>query len=235
MGVGVLIMSHSTFRTHWTIRTKQWAASSPNIFILLCSNLLKLFRCRDPKIDFVQYGTTKIRAYNRLQRWWHWHCPCKDVSLSGSPRTATARDVSKMASLRDISSVTLLALDVTSSTSITAAVESIKAEGDGTLDYLVNNAAINQSYPALDVDVNVAKNVFDTNYWGALEVIQKLCPLLIASKGTIVSISSISAHANIPYCSKSLLSHNLHSSKSKRRCRGCLQTLSGGSNGCFKD
>ena len=116
---------------------------------------------------------------------------------------ATARSVSRMASLEQLPSVTLLSLDVTSSASIAATVEEVKRNTKGTLDFLVNNAAINQYSPVLDIDIGEAKSMFDTNYWGALEVTQKFAPLLIASKGTIVSISSISAHANIPYCSTS--------------------------------
>lgn len=115
---------------------------------------------------------------------------------------ATARSVSKMTSLEQLSSVTLLPLDVTSSTSIDATVDAVKAETNGKLDYLINNAGINQYTPALDIDINEAKKMFDTNYWGALEVTQRFSPLLIPSKGMIVSISSLAAHANIPYCSK---------------------------------
>jgi NAD(P)-dependent dehydrogenase (short-subunit alcohol dehydrogenase family) len=107
-----------------------------------------------------------------------------------------------MASLAQLPAVTLLSLDVTSSTSIAAAVEAVKRDTHGKLDYLVNNAAINQYSPALDVDIDQAKRMFDTNYCGTLEVTQKFSPLLIAGKGTVVGISSISAHANIPYCSK---------------------------------
>lgn len=122
---------------------------------------------------------------------------------------ATARTVSKMASLEQLPSVTLVPLDVTSSTSIAAAAEAVKQKTDGKLDYLVNNAAINQYFPALDIDISQAKGMFDANYWGALEVTQKFAPLLIARKGTIVSISSISAHGNIPYCSKSSYSYKI--------------------------
>lgn len=115
---------------------------------------------------------------------------------------ATARTLAKMASLEQLPSVTLLPLDVTSYPSIDAAVEVVKRETNGTLDYLINNAAINQYSPALDIDIAQAKKLFDTNYWVALEVTQKFAPLLIAKKGTIVGISSISAQANIPYCSE---------------------------------
>ncbi|RAO73384.1 uncharacterized protein BHQ10_009396 [Talaromyces amestolkiae] len=114
---------------------------------------------------------------------------------------ATARTVSKMASLEQLPSVTLLPLDVTSSASIDAAVDAVKKETNGSLDYLINKAAINQYLPALDTNIAEAKHMFDTNYWGALETTQKFSALLIAKKGTIVSVSSISAHANIPYCS----------------------------------
>ncbi|KAF3402818.1 NADPH-dependent 1-acyldihydroxyacetone phosphate reductase [Talaromyces pinophilus] len=114
---------------------------------------------------------------------------------------ATARTVSKMTSLEQLPSVKLLSLDVTSSSSIDAAVDAVRKETNGTLDYLINNAAINQYYPALDLDIAEAKRMFDTNYWGALEVTQKFAPLLIPKKGTVISVSSISAHANIPYCS----------------------------------
>lgn len=62
-----------------------------------------------------------------------------------------------MASLEQLPSVTLLPLDVTSSPSIDAAVEAVKRETNGTLDYLINNAAINQYSPALDIDIAQAK------------------------------------------------------------------------------
>src|SRR4051812_26468127 len=76
---------------------------------------------------------------------------------------ATARTVSKMASLEEIPSIIRLPLDVTSSTSIAAAVEAVQLQTNGTLDYLINNAAINQYFPALDHDINDAKRMFDTN------------------------------------------------------------------------
>lgn len=53
---------------------------------------------------------------------------------------ATARDVSKMADLVKLSNVTLLALDVTDSSQISAAVDTVKSHTGGTLDYLVNNS-----------------------------------------------------------------------------------------------
>lgn len=117
---------------------------------------------------------------------------------------ATARTVSKMKSLEQLPSIRLLPLDVTSSASIDAAVDAVKKETNGKLDYLINNAATNQYFPVLDTNIAEAKQMFDTNYWGALETTEKFSPLLIAKKGTIVSISSISAHANIPYCSELL-------------------------------
>ena len=115
---------------------------------------------------------------------------------------ATARTVSKMKSLEQLPSIRLLPLDVTSSASIDAAVDAVKKETNGKLDYLINNAATNQYFPVLDTNIAEAKQMFDTNYWGALETTEKFSPLLIAKKGTIVSVSSISVS-----CSESKYKH----------------------------
>jgi 1-acylglycerone phosphate reductase len=56
---------------------------------------------------------------------------------------ATAHTISKMTALTDIPSITLLPLDLTSSTSSYTTVEAVKLNTNGKLDYLANNAAIN--------------------------------------------------------------------------------------------
>ncbi|KAK9372467.1 uncharacterized protein V1513DRAFT_384756 [Lipomyces chichibuensis] len=104
---------------------------------------------------------------------------------------ATARTMSKMSLLEELPEVTLVALDVTNRTSISAAVELIKQATGGTLDYLVNNSGIGYVMPTLDVDIDEAKKVFDVNVWGLLAVTQAFAPLVIAAKGSIVNISSV--------------------------------------------
>lgn len=104
---------------------------------------------------------------------------------------ATGRSISKMSHLEQLHNVDLLSLDVTSTSSISAAVEAVTAKTGGTLDYLVNNAGIGYFLPTLDVNIDEAKKMFDINVWGALAVIKMFAPLVIAAKGTIVNISSV--------------------------------------------
>jgi 1-acylglycerone phosphate reductase len=115
---------------------------------------------------------------------------------------ATARTLSKMSHLRDLPNVTLLELDVTSPQSITIALDAVKAQTGGKLDYLVNNAGQSMVMPALDTDIDEAKKLFDVNFWGVIATTQAFAPLVIAAKGTIVNICSISGYVNAPWMSK---------------------------------
>lgn len=115
---------------------------------------------------------------------------------------ATARTPSKMPNLAKRPNVTILTLDVTVQSSITAAVEAVKAYTGGTLDYLVNNSGCGLFMPVLDVEIAQAKRLFDTNLWGALDVTQQFAPLLIAAGGTLVNINSITTHVYCPWISK---------------------------------
>lgn len=56
---------------------------------------------------------------------------------------------------------------------------------------LVNNAGISRKLPAEFHDINDAKRVFDTNYFGPLQLTQLFLPLLRQSQGRIIMTSSI--------------------------------------------
>lgn len=126
---------------------------------------------------------------------------------------ATARTLSKMSELADLSLVSLLTLDITVSSHITAAVESVRRETGGTLDYLINNAGRNHFSPLLDASIDESKRIFDTNLWGSLAVTQAFAPLVIKAKGTIVNITSISGHLNLPWMGQLFRSLELYSKK----------------------
>jgi 1-acylglycerone phosphate reductase len=115
---------------------------------------------------------------------------------------ASARNVSSMSSLSDLPNVHLISLDVTSSASIADAFLAVKAKTGGKLDYLVNNAGRGYSMPALDVDIEEGKRLFDTNFWGVLRMVQAFSPLLMEAKGTVVNIGSIVAYLHCPLTSK---------------------------------
>ena len=110
-----------------------------------------------------------------------------------------------MASLSGRAGVTLLKLDVTNEKMIAQAVQSVIDE-TGRLDFLINNAGRNHFMPLLDESIENAKAIFDTNVWGALLLIKAFVPLLIAAKGTVVNITSVSGYINIPWMGKCVLS-----------------------------
>lgn len=112
---------------------------------------------------------------------------------------ATARTLSKMAHLEKRPNITLLELDVTSASSIHAAVETVTAITGGKLDYLVNNSGQSCVRPALDTDLEQAKKLFDVNFWGAVDMIHAFAALVIASRGTIVNVGSIASVLNVPW------------------------------------
>src|ERR1700738_1571718 len=51
--------------------------------------------------------------------------------------------------------------------------------------------------PILDVDVDIAKSIYDVNVWGVVRTTQVFAPLVIAAQGTIVIIGSLAGA--IPY------------------------------------
>ena len=112
---------------------------------------------------------------------------------------ATARDLSKMSHLQTLSHVTLLKLDPTSGPSVQAAVEDVKRQTGGTLDFLVNNAGQTIIMPTLDFDIDTAKSMYEINVWGMVRVTQAFAPLVITAKGTIINISSIAPCVHTPW------------------------------------
>jgi NAD(P)-dependent dehydrogenase (short-subunit alcohol dehydrogenase family) len=117
---------------------------------------------------------------------------------------ATARSISKIPeSLTSLQNVTVLSLDVTSESSVASAVKTVESHGRG-LDVLINNAAIGYTMPLLDIDLNHAHQVYETNVWGVLRVIQGFKDLLIKSHGKIVNVSSVGGAVHTPWIGKSI-------------------------------
>lgn len=112
---------------------------------------------------------------------------------------ATARNINKIPEkVAKHSNVTVLSLDVTSMPSVTEAAKAVSESGRG-LDVLVNNAAFGYTTPVLDIDIDEAKRVHDTNLWGSVRTIQAFKDLLIASHGRIVNFITIAAVLNLPW------------------------------------
>jgi len=111
---------------------------------------------------------------------------------------ATARRLSAMASLKAISNITLLELDITSPESIRKLHEAVSSATSGKLDILYNNAGAR--YPAMAIEATYA-NAMDTmavNFSGSVEIVRVFSDLLIASKGKIVFTSSGAGQLPVP-------------------------------------
>jgi 1-acylglycerone phosphate reductase len=112
---------------------------------------------------------------------------------------ATARHVQRMTHLTNIPNIHLLELDIQDADQVRTVAQSIQRETGGKLDYLVNNAGQNRFTPLLDEDIDQVKQLFDVNVYGALRVTQACAPMLMAAKGKVIFISSVSGWINVPW------------------------------------
>jgi NAD(P)-dependent dehydrogenase (short-subunit alcohol dehydrogenase family) len=135
---------------------------------------------------------------------------------------ATARSPAKIPSpLTTLSNVTLLQLDVTSPASVAAAVHAVQEHGHG-LDVLVNNAGAGYTVPLLDADLEHAKQVYETNVWGVVRMIQGFADLLVANRGRVVNLGSVGAVVNTPWIGNPLPSPLLISSSLRLLSDACF-------------
>jgi NAD(P)-dependent dehydrogenase (short-subunit alcohol dehydrogenase family) len=93
--------------------------------------------------------------------------------------------------------IRLVTLDVDDATSVARAVADVH-ERSGRVDVLVNNAGIGGGGPIGDVPVEWAKTLFETNYFGAVRMIQAVLPGMRERRaGAIVNVSSIAGRLAI--------------------------------------
>ncbi|MDP9199108.1 MAG: SDR family NAD(P)-dependent oxidoreductase [Pseudomonadota bacterium] len=104
---------------------------------------------------------------------------------------AGARKDSDLAELNAIENVQALRLDVTKPEEIAAAVEAVTAAGRG-LHGLVNNAGVAITGPFSDTSEEDFDFVMQVNVYGPYRVTKAFTPLIVAGKGRITTISSIS-------------------------------------------
>jgi len=81
--------------------------------------------------------------------------------------------------------------DVTSSTSIQEAVDEVKKQA-GRVDLLINNAGVSQRSYALETTLEVDRELFEVNFFGAIAITKGIAPLMVSQgSGHIVVISSM--------------------------------------------
>ncbi len=109
---------------------------------------------------------------------------------------ATAADL--MAAIEtDKLKISPLTLDVDDDASVRRGVQEVIARS-GHIDVLVNNAGIGGGGPIEDVPIEFAKAMFETNYFGAVRMIQAVLPGMRQRRsGAIVNVSSIAGRVAI--------------------------------------
>jgi NAD(P)-dependent dehydrogenase (short-subunit alcohol dehydrogenase family) len=125
---------------------------------------------------------------------------------------ATMRNVDKKEPLERalgeagvLNQVEIKQLDVTSSASVKAAVESILTQTGGTLDAVVHNAGVAVGGAFEDLPDAELRRIMETNFFGVLELTRALLPTLrMQRRGRILIVSSESAFTGQPtnsiYC-----------------------------------
>jgi NAD(P)-dependent dehydrogenase (short-subunit alcohol dehydrogenase family) len=95
--------------------------------------------------------------------------------------------------------VRMMAMDVTSETSIERGIDSI-CEAEGRLDVVVNNAGWGLAGAVEDTTLAEAQQQFDVTFFGVLRICRAVLPLFREQRsGTIVNISSIGGLIGMPF------------------------------------
>lgn len=103
---------------------------------------------------------------------------------------AGARTPQEMDDLRRIRNVQPVRLDVTSAADIAAAVATVE-QGGHTLRAIVNNAGVVGVAPLIEMSEKELAFVLDVNLFGPYRITKAFAPLLLASQGRVVNISSL--------------------------------------------
>lgn len=94
---------------------------------------------------------------------------------------------------------TLIALDVLDNVTITKAINTI-VQQEGKIDVLVNNAGMGITGPIEDTPTNEMQKVFNTNFFGAIDVMKAVLPIMRKQQsGKIINITSIAGYMGLPY------------------------------------
>jgi NAD(P)-dependent dehydrogenase (short-subunit alcohol dehydrogenase family) len=119
------------------------------------------------------------------------------LAESGYHVYAGARKDKDLAELDAIDNITAVRLDVTKQDQVDAAVEMIKEKGTG-LYGLVNNAGIGAGDTVVDTPIEKQTFVYNVNVEGVYRTTQAFAPLVIESKGRIVTTGSIAGTLSWP-------------------------------------
>jgi short-subunit dehydrogenase len=93
----------------------------------------------------------------------------------------------------------LVALDVNNVETIKVAVAEVISK-EGKIDVLINNAGMGITGPIEETPTQEMRNVFETNFFGAIEVMKAVLPQMRFQKsGLIINVTSIAGYMGLPF------------------------------------
>ena len=100
--------------------------------------------------------------------------------------------------LRKISAAILyVPTDVTKESDCQALIQKA-VDKFGRIDVLICNAGISMRALFAEVDLNVIRQLMDTNFWGTVYCTKYALPYLLQSRGSVVGVSSIAGYKGLP-------------------------------------
>jgi NAD(P)-dependent dehydrogenase (short-subunit alcohol dehydrogenase family) len=117
---------------------------------------------------------------------------------------ASMRDPARGAALAEAAqkenlAIEIVQLDVTDEQSVADAVRKV-IDAAGRIDVLVNNAGIGAHGPIEETDDAEVREIFDTNFFGALRTIRHVVPKMREQRsGTIANVSSLAGRVPPPF------------------------------------
>ena len=125
------------------------------------------------------------------------------LARNGFDTFATMRNMNKSKEISEVSErenlpLRVLQLDVNDDKSVTDAVNNILEEKKS-IEVVVNNAGYGLMGSVEDSSLDEIKAQFETNFFGAIRVMQKVIPIMRKQRsGTIVNVSSIAGRIGFP-------------------------------------
>ncbi|KDQ17807.1 hypothetical protein BOTBODRAFT_29961 [Botryobasidium botryosum FD-172 SS1] len=123
---------------------------------------------------------------------------CEAFAERGCAVYATARRMEAMAGFVH-PEIRKLVLDVNDEENIKKVVDTI-IEREGRIDILISNAGIQSAGPILDMEIERAKEAFDTNYFAVIRMAKEVVPYMATRKqGLVINVGSISSDIPTPF------------------------------------
>ncbi|APG59967.1 SDR family oxidoreductase [Christiangramia salexigens] len=123
----------------------------------------------------------------------------KSIATYLSKRNFKVYGTSRNPDKSSIKEFDLVALDVTDPSSIERAIAEV-ATREGKIDVLINNAGVGITGPIEETPESEIKKAFETNYFGPLNVIKSVLPVMRKNReGLIINITSIAGYMGLPY------------------------------------